>query len=263
MAGDRSLKSASGNAVAAELAQASRTARQRSSSALCVIASAFLAAAVLRANDLRHDVVSLIASPAQAAVPAAEDHPPADGGEIHAAMPTKDGGPDGAMAPKAENAAGGMPGKTMPGKAMPGKAMDGEPECLDGAFLAAARERERELDRMGLALDERRRELQVVETRIAAQLAELARQQEALQAAFGQAEAAAEEEAMQLVAIYEQMKPKQAAPIFDQMPPAVAAGFVRRMRKTSSALIMANMDPQKAYAISLLLAGRSGAVRQQ
>ena len=56
---------------------------------------------------------------------------------------------------------------------------------------------------------------------------------------------------------------KQAAPIFDQMPPAVAAGFVRRMRKTSSALIMANMDPQKAYAISLLLAGRSGAVRQQ
>jgi|GEM_PF-3079254 len=258
MAGDRSLKSASGNAVAAELAQASRTARQRSSSALCVIASAFLAAAVLRANDLRHDVVSLIASPAQAAVPAAEDHPPADGGEIHAAMPTKDGGPDAAMAPKAENAAGGMPGK-----AMPGKAMDGEPECLDGAFLAAARERERELDRMGLALDERRRELQVVETRIAAQLAELARQQEALQAAFGQAEAAAEEEAMQLVAIYEQMKPKQAAPIFDQMPPAVAAGFVRRMRKTSSALIMANMDPQKAYAISLLLAGRSGAVRQQ
>ena len=73
----------------------------------------------------------------------------------------------------------------------------------------------------------------------------------------------AQQEAMQLVSIYEKMKPKQAAQIFDQMPPEVGAGFVRRMRQTSSAQIMANMDPQKAYAISLLLAGRSSAVRKQ
>ena len=88
-------------------------------------------------------------------------------------------------------------------------------------------------------------------------------QRQALAAAFGQAETAAEEEAMQLVSIYERMKPKQAAKIFDHMPPEVAAGFVRRMRQNSSAPILANMDAQKAYAISLLLAGRSSAVRKE
>ncbi len=141
--------------------------------------------------------------------------------------------------------------------------MNDDKRCIDGAFLAAALEREQELSAMAMRLDTRRRELEVTEKRVAAQLGELARQQSALESAFGKAGAVAEEEAMQLVSIYEKMKPKQAALIFDQMPPEIGAGFVRRMRQNSSAQIMANMEPQNAYAISLLLAGKSSAVRQK
>ena len=57
--------------------------------------------------------------------------------------------------------------------------------------------------------------------------------------------------------MYRQMKPKQAAQIFDQMPPSFAAGFLGEMAPESAALIMANMDAERAYAVSLLLAGRN------
>ena len=134
---------------------------------------------------------------------------------------------------------------------------------LTGAFLAAALEREKELDAMALQIDSRKRELQVAEKRVADQIVELTTQRKALAAAFGQADETAEEEAMQLVAIYEKMKPKQAAQIFDQMPPEVGAGFVRRMRQTSSAQIMAKVDPPNSYALRLLPAGRARVVRTQ
>jgi flagellar motility protein MotE (MotC chaperone) len=237
-------------AFSPSLAAARRTAQQRSSTALCLIACAFLAAAVLRANGMRHEIGGLLTSQAHAAA--------IPGDEMG------DGASDRMLTN--EGATPSPPEATDDARLTPdgeGGARQQAERCLDSAFLAAALERERELEEMALEIAGRSRELEVVEKRVASQIAELTRQQEALQAAFGQAEAAAEEEAMQLVSIYEQMKPKQAAQIFDQMPPEVASGFVRRMRKTNSALIMANMDPQKAYAVSLLLAARSGAVRQQ
>lgn len=248
LAGDR--------AFAQPLAGADLTARPRNSTALCLIACAFLAAVVFRANGLRHEIGALLTSPANAAIAQAEAR-----GDAEAAPPEPSTGEPSAK-PTAQPAANPMT-EPQPRAAPNDGGQAGESRCLDGAFQAALLEREDELASIGLEMDGRRRELEVVERRVAAQLAELARQQDALRAAFGQAESAAEEEAMQLVSIYEKMKPKQAALIFDQMPPAVAAGFVRRMRQTNSALIMANMEPQKAYAISLLLASRSGAVREQ
>jgi len=265
------VKTGGGNTI--DLALAAREARQRSSTALYLIASAFLATAVMRANDLRHDVVALIAAPAYAATAPAdgskqEGHGAQDGHGMQTGQSMKDGhgtqdapgampAADGTMAPAPHGAM--APATDAP----TGGPTEGQAGCLDGAFLAAAREREQELATMGVALDGRKRELEVTEKRVAMQLTELARQQDALQATFGQAETAAEKEAMQLVSIYEQMKPKQASLIFDQMPAAIAAGFIRRMRKTSSALIMANMDPKKAFEISLLLAGRSSAIRHE
>lgn len=237
-------------ATARSLAEASRTARRRSSTALSLIACAFLATAVLRANGLRHEIGSVLTSPAHAAVPGN----PVDGA-------SDDATPGSATASADPSGGAEKPTATQPEHAAAGPS-DHE-RCLDGAFHDALLEREQELAAIGLQIDQRRRELEVVERRVGAQLAELARQESALRAAFGQAESAAENEAAQLVSIYEKMKPKQAAQIFDHMPPEVAVGLVRRMRQTNSAPIMANMDPQKAYAISLLLASRSAAVREQ
>ncbi len=233
------------------LASARRRAQQRSSTALYLIACAFLAAAVLRANGMRHEIGGVFTSQAHAAAISGNERADDASDPMPANAPPAQGLTEAAAEP-------------LPSPGSDGGTTAAEPQpCLDGAFLAAAREREQELEAMELEIASRRRELEVVEKRVASQLAELTRQQAALQAAFSRAETAAEEEAMQLVSIYERMKPKQAAQIFDQMPPEVASGFVRRMRNTNSALIMANMDPQKAYAVSLLLAARSGTVRQQ
>ncbi len=251
-----------------------RAAATKKSSALFLLACIFLATGILRANEVRRDLASLLAPPANAATGAGAhaSGPPSDIGQTNPA--TSENRPTPAMNPPPDLGAGDA-GRSSAGHAdtadpshlhpgSDGKATPNSADrCLTGAFLAAALEREQELAAMSLQIDSRRRELEVTEKRVAAQVAELLQQQNALATAFGQADAAAEQEAMQLVSIYEKMKPKQAAQIFDQMPPEVGAGFVRRMRQTSSAQIMANMEPQKAYAISLLLAGRSSSVRKQ
>ncbi len=266
--------SAKTGTTAPRIAQLARRARQRSSSALYLIACIFLASAVLRANGLRQEIADALSSSAYAAsdtnpgdiaasVPQdAVQAMPANGSDAEA--PT---GPEAAAKtppPVTAGESGTASPEMLPsGKSMGVSGMNDDKRCIDGAFLAAALEREQELSAMAMRLDTRRRELEVTEKRVAAQLGELARQQSALESAFGKAGAVAEEEAMQLVSIYEKMKPKQAALIFDQMPPEIGAGFVRRMRQNSSAQIMANMEPQNAYAISLLLAGKSSAVRQK
>ena len=60
-----------------------------------------------------------------------------------------------------------------------------------------------------------------------------------------------------LADMYRQMKPKQAGRIFNAMAPEFAAGFLGQMGAVSAAQILANMEAEKAYAVSLLLAGRN------
>lgn len=68
---------------------------------------------------------------------------------------------------------------------------------------------------------------------------------------------AAGKDVERLAKMYQQMKPKQAGQIFTKMAPSFAAGFIAEMRPDAAALVMANMDAEKAYAVSLLLAGRN------
>jgi flagellar motility protein MotE (MotC chaperone) len=63
-----------------------------------------------------------------------------------------------------------------------------------------------------------------------------------------------------LTAVYETMKPKDAAALFEAMQPEFAAGFLGRMRPEAAGAILAGMSPEAAYAASLLLAGRNAAV---
>jgi len=205
-------------------------ARSKKSSALFILACVFLATGALRANDLRHDVVTLLSSTAHAATdPGAGPHDTTQGiDDPHpkpAAMAT-DGAHEPTM-PAMDHKA--LDHKTMPPATEPGHkpmassgagdmAKKAEDRCLTGAFLAAALEREQELNAMALQIDSRKRELQVAEKRVADQIAELTTQQKALAAAFGQADATAEEEAMQLVAIYK--KNEAQASLSDLRPDA-------------------------------------------
>lgn len=80
-----------------------------------------------------------------------------------------------------------------------------------------------------------------------------------LAATLAIADAAADKDVARLVAVYERMKPKDAAAVFGRMEPKFAAGFLAQMKPESAAAVMAGLDPDKAYAISVLVAGRNAA----
>ncbi len=140
----------------------------------------------------------------------------------------------------------------------PAHAMDGGPDLAGlAAAMAEVRAREARVARAEQALADRMRALEIAEKTVDAKLAELAAAEERLSATMQRTKTAAEEDVARLTSVYENMKPKEATPIFARMAPEFAAGFLGRMRADAAASIMAGLEPEKAYAISVLLAGRN------
>ena len=81
-----------------------------------------------------------------------------------------------------------------------------------------------------------------------------------LEATLALADGAAESDLAKLTRMYEVMKPKEAAALFTEMDPIFAAGFLGRMQPERAAAVLAGMEPKAAYTLSLILAGRNGAV---
>ena len=106
-------------------------------------------------------------------------------------------------------------------------------------------------------LDQRQKDLEVIEMRTQNKLAELKQENSRLQSSLEQLTRASSQEIQSLVKMYESMKPAQAGPIFDAMAPEFAAGFLTQMNSENAAQIMASMDTQKAYAISITIAGNA------
>lgn len=74
-------------------------------------------------------------------------------------------------------------------------------------------------------------------------------------------QSASNEDMEHLARMYGTMKPAQAATIFNQMDSEFAAGFLRLMRSEAAGMIMAGMETDKAYAVSLKLASMNEDVR--
>jgi flagellar motility protein MotE (MotC chaperone) len=74
------------------------------------------------------------------------------------------------------------------------------------------------------------------------------------------ADGAAEDDLVRLTAVYEAMKPADAAALFQTMAPEFAAGFLGRMRAEAAAAVISGMTPESAYSISVLIAGRNALV---
>lgn len=124
-------------------------------------------------------------------------------------------------------------------------------------LVTALQTRDAELDSKAAELAELRDQLKAAKRDIAEQLAELRTAESALAETLAIADGAAEEDLSQLTAVYEAMKPSEAAPVFAEMEPQFAAGFLGRMSPTAAAGILTGLAPEKAYAISVLLAGRN------
>ncbi|OIP84225.1 MAG: hypothetical protein AUK37_05940 [Rhodobacterales bacterium CG2_30_65_12] len=107
------------------------------------------------------------------------------------------------------------------------------------------------------AVSDRMQALAVAEAQIARNMTALKAAESSLEATMALASNAAEEDLARLTAVYENMKPKEAAPLFAAMAPEFAAGFLARMRPDAAAAIMSRLEPENAYSISVLLAGRN------
>lgn len=127
-------------------------------------------------------------------------------------------------------------------------------------LLKALLDREERVTERELALEQRLRTLQSVEEDLEEQLAALQIAEESLRATIALADTAAESDLARLTAVYENMKPKEAAALFEEMSPDFSAGFLGMMRPDAAALIMTQLTPQTAYSISVVLAGRNAGV---
>ncbi|QPM91278.1 MotE family protein [Pseudooceanicola algae] len=135
-----------------------------------------------------------------------------------------------------------------------------EPDPDVAAMLEAFKTREARLDQRESQIRDRMNALSIADEEIEKKLAQLAEAEEALRATLALADNAAENDISRLVAVYENMKPKDAATLFEQMDPDFAAGFLGRMRPEAAAAVMSGLTPERAYTISVVLAGRNSSV---
>lgn len=138
-----------------------------------------------------------------------------------------------------------------------------EPDPDIAAMLAAFRDREDRLTQRETRLAERIQALAVADQEITKKLAALTQAEDQLRATLALADSAAEDDLSRLTAVYESMKPKEAATLFEQMDPQFAAGFLGRMQPAAAAGVMAGLKPETAYAVSVILAGRNANVPKE
>lgn len=133
-----------------------------------------------------------------------------------------------------------------------------EENTLDLGALATELHRQRaDLAAREAALDERAQLLEAIEARLRDRLAELTGARDKLAQTAALVDDAASKDVRHLAEMYRQMKPKQAGRIFNAMAPEFAAGFLGQIGADAAGLILASMEADKAYAVSLLLAGRN------
>lgn len=138
---------------------------------------------------------------------------------------------------------------------------DAPAEALEAdRFLAAIREREAQLEAEAARLAERAETLALAEERLEEQIAAFEKAQAGLEETLALADGAAERDIARMTAVYERMKPGDAARIFETMEVSFASGLLIGMKPETAALVLANMEPQKAYAITVMATGRNAAV---
>ena len=98
--------------------------------------------------------------------------------------------------------------------------------------------------------------LSVIEERIQEKIAKITKLQTAVNKVLRAYEEKEREKQNDLVKIYENMKPVDAARIFEQLHMTVLLTVVENMKKTKLALIMAQMTPQRAKDITIELTNR-------
>jgi flagellar motility protein MotE (MotC chaperone) len=132
-----------------------------------------------------------------------------------------------------------------------------EPDSATATLLASLRSREAKISIAEKSLSQKMKAFELAKTAFTQNMAALKSAEERLAATMNIASSAAQDDLDKLTAVYESMKPKEAAALFEQMSPDFAAGFLARMRSDIAAPVLAGLKPETAYTISVILAGRN------
>ena len=151
--------------------------------------------------------------------------------------------------------------RTIASEMQEAEPVDVTPELV--ALLKEVKARAEALDEREAELERRRQTLNLVEGAVNENLVRIEEAEAKLRATMAMADVAAEQDIDRLAAVYENMKPAEAAALFKLMEPSFAAGFLGRMRAEGAAAIMAGLPPELGYSISVELAGRNANVPRE
>ncbi len=134
-----------------------------------------------------------------------------------------------------------------------------ELSSAEKALLDRLQSRREELDARAQELDLRENLLRAAEKKIEDQITELKAVEERLAAAEAARKAEEGQKLKDLVVMYENMKPKQAAAIFDRLEMKVLVDVTTQMNPKKTSDIIARMEPAAAERLTVALAKRDTA----
>lgn len=142
-------------------------------------------------------------------------------------------------------------------EAAPSPLLQGCADVPEAVALAdTLRQRGIAVDRAMADLDRRKQEIAAAEQRIKARLDALKSAKAALGAAQGNRAAGAAQGIDHLIAVYDAMKPVDAATILAALPPDFAAEILARVQPETSARIIASIEPGQAAILTARMGSR-------
>ncbi len=137
----------------------------------------------------------------------------------------------------------------------------GEDRPADGRLLAEVARRQAELDRREHGLDTRASQIAASEQLARQEIAELTRMREQIERLVKVQSTAADADMDELVGLYENMKPVQAAAVLGKLDAPKAAAILQRIDNRNAGPILAAMDPNEALAITEEVSQRRASFR--
>ncbi|PKQ04163.1 MAG: hypothetical protein CVT73_14050 [Alphaproteobacteria bacterium HGW-Alphaproteobacteria-12] len=172
----------------------------------------------------------------------------------------RDATPDAGEEPSAEQAAGGTDqgdesaAHEAPASATPPDEADPRLSKSEISVLESLAQRRKELDGRAEALDMREKLLSAAEKRVGDRVAELKEIEARIATRIEARDAESQKRMAGVVAMYETMKPKDAARIFERLDMGVLIDVVKRMQPRRMSAVLAAMDPVVAQDLTVELA---------
>lgn len=122
------------------------------------------------------------------------------------------------------------------------------------SVLRSLSDRRREIDAREAELATQATLLEAAEARIEGRMAELRAMRDEIEGLLGELDTVEETDMSRLVALYERMDPRAAAPILSNLEDGILFAVTSRMDETRLAPLLAAMTPEEAVRVTMLLA---------